>query len=511
MNRPLLVLLATVATAAAQPSTTGLVSPVQDARLTTPGLNGSGYQIGLGYSVAFDGDRALVGAVGEDVGNTNAGTDAGAAYVFVRTASGWEQEARLVEPNGPYYYGFFGFSVALSGDRAFVTSRSYSRDLVYRGAVHVFVRSGETWSHEATLLDPERFTIFGRSVSASGDRVLVGAIKEAGGFGFDGAAHVFTRSGTTWSHEATLRANPVVRYDQLGSSVSLLGDRALVGAPQDDASGTDSGSAYLFTRAGGSWIQEARLATAPLAAGDLFGGAVSLGEDRALVGAPARTADSNPAAQAGDAYTFVRSSSGAWTLESTLNIAGSPGNDAFGYSVSLLSDRILVGAPAEAGAGRAHLFARQSGTWQYAGAVSAADGAAGDSFGFAVALSGERALIGAAGEDDADRPGAGAAYVFSGVGPTGMDGGPSGRVSLSPPRPNPATRHAELTLALDRPQYVRAVLVDALGREVALLHDGEAVGTLALRVDGGGLAPGVYVVRVVGGTFAESARLVIAR
>lgn len=508
MYRPLLVLLAlaTAATVAAQPSTTGLVSPVQDARLTTAAINGSGYEIGLGFSVAFNGERALVGAVGEDDGNT----DAGAAYVFVRTASGWEQEARLVAPDGPGYYGFFGFSVALTGDRAFVTDNAYRSDFS-RGAVHVFVRSGGTWKHEATLLDPDRFTIFGRSVSASGDRVLVGSIKGNGGFGFSGAAHVFVRSGATWSHEAALRASPFVAGDLFGNAVSLSGDHALVGASQDGAAGTDSGAAYLFTRSDAGWTQEARLAPVSLAAGDRFGGAVSLWESRALVGAPSRTADPVPATRAGNAYTFVRSSAGAWALESTLDIANSAANDAFGYSVSLLSDRLLVGAPAEAGTGRAHLFARESGTWEYAGAVSATDGTAGDSFGFAVALSGERALIGAAGADVANRPGAGAAYVFSGVGPTGVDSGPPAGVSLSRPYPNPVTRRAELTLALDRPQHVRAVLVDALSREVALLHDGEAVGTLALQVDGGGLAPGVYVVRVAGETFAESARLVVVR
>ncbi len=374
------------------------------------------------------------------------------------------------------------------------------------------MRSGGTWAHEATLRDPDPspLWLFGRSVSASGNRLLVGSLKE-GGPGFDGAAHIFTRSGTTWQHEATLRASPVVRYDHFGSSVSLLGDRALIGAIRDGGSGADSGAAYLFTQAGGSWVQEARLAPTRLIAGDSFGWSVSLGEGRALVGAPARQSSFDSSTREGAAYSFVPAPDGTWALESWLASTEGPGNNGLGYSVSLLADQILVGAPFGSGAGRAHLFSRAGGAWQQTDVVVAADSAAGDRFGSAVALSNGRALIGAGGANVADRPGAGAAYVFSGVGPTGLDSEPAARVSLSPPWPNPVTQRAELTLALDRPQYVRAVLIDVLGREVALLYEGEAVGTLALRIDGGGLAPGMYVVRVSAADEVLARRLTVAR
>ena len=83
--------------------------------------------------------------------------------------------------------------------------------------------------------------------------------------------------------------------------------------------------------------------------------------------------------------------------------------------------------------------------------------------------------------------------------------------ALSAPRPNPTAGRAELTLTLDRAQPVRATLVDALGREVAVLHDGEASGVLTLAVDGGALAPGVYVVRVAGAAHTLARRITVTR
>ena len=84
-------------------------------------------------------------------------------------------------------------------------------------------------------------------------------------------------------------------------------------------------------------------------------------------------------------------------------------------------------------------------------------------------------------------------------------------VSLSAVTPNPARGAARLTLTLPAAQHVRAVVTDALGRQVAVLADGEISGTVELTVDTAGLAAGVYVVRVEGETFAETRRLTVAR
>ncbi len=474
--------------------------PVQDARFAPP----AGGE--FGGSVAFSGDRALVGASAEADGQPFSG----AAYVFVRTDDGWEQEARLVDPDGPGYYGFFGVSVALSGDRAFVTDHTWRwADSLYQGAVHVFVRTGQTWTYESRLDGPVAFELFGRSVSASDDHVLVGAlIEDRRSRLFSGAAYLFARSGTVWTHEATLKADDLVEGDQFGMSVSLLGDRALVGASHDSTFAPGGGAAYLFSRAGSGWMQEAKLSPSSLSADDQFGASVSLGEGRAVVGAPARTCCPVVSLREGAAYTFARSPDGTWAQEGRLS---GPIGSGFGASVSLMAGQMLVGAPYELDTGAAHLFSRTDGAWQQTGVLAASDGAAEDLFGYAVALSDGRALVGANGVDRGSHLRGGVAYVFSGLGATGAEGEPELHSALSHPQPNPASGRAVLTLTLDAPQHVRATVLDALGRTVAVVLDAEASGETRLDVDTARLAPGVYVVRVAGEAFAETRQLTVVR
>ena len=143
----------------------------------------------------------------------------------------------------------------------------------------------------------------------------------------------------------------------------------------------------------------------------------------------------------------------------------------------------------------------------------ASGGAAGDAFGFSVSLSGERALVGAYTDDIGAAPDAGSAsvYALGLLGTAVAEDGGNERFALSAARPNPASGRASLSLTLDRPQHVRATLVDALGRTVAVLHDGEAAGVVSLAVEASGLAPGVYVVRVVGAEAALTRRITVAR
>ena len=101
-----------------------------------------------------------------------------------------------------------------------------------------------------------------------------------------GSAYVFTRSGTTWTQQAKLTASDGAADDYFGYSVALSGDTALVGAYWDDVGANyDQGSAYVFTRSGTTWTQQAKLTASDGAAGDHFGHSVALSGDTALVGA----------------------------------------------------------------------------------------------------------------------------------------------------------------------------------------------------------------------------------
>ena len=165
-----------------------------------------------------------------------------------------------------------------------------------------------TWTQEAKLTasDKKSFDGFGISVSLSGDRALVGAYTSfPGGTSNAAAAYVFTRaSNGTWTEEAKLVASDKAAYDGFGTSVSISGDRALVGASNSDPGGTsNAGAAYVFTRASnGTWTEEAKLVASDKKSGDYFGISVSLSGDRALVGA--YTSDPGGTSEAGAAYVF---------------------------------------------------------------------------------------------------------------------------------------------------------------------------------------------------------------
>ena len=279
----------------------------------------------------------------------------------------------------------FGLAVALSGTRAAVGAPGDGQD---DGAVYVFDRRGGAWALDA-VVRPSVPTSdgFGVAVDLDGDRLLVGAYFDGG----PGAAYVFTREGQTWSQSAKLTPDDGAAGDFFGVSVALDGDRALVGASLDDDGGDGSGSAYAFVYTDGSWSQEAKLVAGDAAAGDVFGRSVALDGGRALVGAPGEGTDGG----SGSAYVFARNEA-VWSEEAAL--AGtSGGDDGFGFAVALEGDRALVGALSDEGAvvfsGAAYVFDRSGGTWVRSAKLVDPEGGLGDLFGVAVALDGGRALV----------------------------------------------------------------------------------------------------------------------
>jgi len=173
------------------------------------------------------------------------------------------------------------------------------------GAAYVFTRSAVAWTQQAelTAAGGAGFDQLGASVALSGETALVGAPwhNTVGKPGV-GAAYVFTRSAVAWTQQAELSAAGAGAFDQVGASVALSGETALVGAPyHNTASKVHTGAAYVFTRFGGSWTARDRLIGA--AAGDDFGVSVALSGAAALVGAPEH--DSAGMANAGAAYIFL--------------------------------------------------------------------------------------------------------------------------------------------------------------------------------------------------------------
>ena len=360
----------------------------QQARLTaSDGVAGDQF----GFSVALSGDAAMVGAPFKN-------TQTGAAYVFVRRGTGWHQQNRLTA-SGAAGGDWFGFSVALSGSTALVGAPQTNSS---RGAAYVFVRRGTAWHQQARLTagDAAEEDNVGLSVAVSADTAVAGA---PGQNGSSGAGYVFVRSGTAWYQQTRLTAGHTAAGDDLGTSVALSGNTALVGAPGKSSS---TGAVYVLVHGGTRWSQQAR-PTRPTAAdataGDRFGFSMAVGGAGALVGAPGKGSAS------GAAYVFVPSGAG-WHQQARLSANDAAVSARFGFSVAFAGDTALIGAPGtNGGAGAAYMFVRSGTRWRQQARLSDSDSLAGDELGTAVSLSRNTALVGAGAPFNTH---AGAAYVF---------------------------------------------------------------------------------------------------
>jgi hypothetical protein len=446
----------------------------------------------FGYSVALSGDTLVVGATGERSSATgvngnqgdNSANASGAAYVFIRSGTTWSQQAYLKASN-TQENDLFGRSVSIYGDTIVVgaymedsnatsvNGNESDNSASNAGAAYVFTRSGTIWSQQAYLKanNAEAGDGFGCSVSVYGDSIVVGAKNEySGATGVNGdgnnnsansagAAYVFTRSGTTWSQQAYLKASNTGIGDSFGSSVSISGETVVVTAPfelssakgingdQDDNSIPQAGAAYVFTRSGANWTQQAYIKASNTEANDEFGYSVALSGDTLVVGADLEDSGAtgvngnqadNSAEYSGAAYVFTRSGT-TWSQQAYLKASNPGSEDYFGNAVAISGDTIIVGAYNEdsnatgingdgsnnssSNAGAAYLFIRNGTVWSQPLYLKASNTGSPDNFGSGVAASGTTIVAGAQYESsnatgvngnqaNNSAVGSGAAYVF---------------------------------------------------------------------------------------------------
>ncbi len=364
----------------------------------------------FGYSVAIDGDYAIVGSIGDS-------NYSGAAYVFSRSGDTWIEQAKLIAsdraPNAK-----LGYSVAISGTSVIVGASGDAENGPNSGAAYVFVRDGNTWIEQAKLIasDGGSGDLFGWRVAISGDTAFIGAIGDDDNGNNAGAVYVFARSEGTWTQQAELTASDGTAGDEFGRRLSIHGDHTVIAARKSgDENGNYSGSAYVFVRNGDTWTEQAKLTAGDGTTSDRFGYSVAIGEDYAVVGA---IGDGENGNFAGAVYAFVRDGD-TWTQQAKLTAGDGAAWDRFGYSASIHGDTVVVGAIGangnRANTGSVYVFVRNGNSWTEQAKLVAGDGDDGDEFGQSVSISGATVLIGATGDDDNGEL-SGSAYVFQSTG-----------------------------------------------------------------------------------------------
>lgn len=316
------------------------------------------------------------------------------------------RHARLTAPQ-PAAGQFFGDSVAASSGNAVLIGMPID---VYQpqpgpGRAAIWRFNGSAWVFEQELVgsDAPDGARFGDAVAIAGSVAVVGA--PGNGSVNSNAAYVFRFNGTSWTQEAKLQG---VGGDHpstaTGSSVAITSTQDVIVLGDRARWGR---ACYVFRYASGVWSQEALLEKPDSSEpGGDFGTAVSISGTSLVVGDPSDNG------YQGAAYVFVKSDAN-WTHQQKLVAGDGAASDHFGWAVAISGERVLVGARADdvgglSDAGSAYVFTRSDSAWSQQAHLTASDGAPGDGFGFSVALSGISALVGATGHDG----GRGAAYLF---------------------------------------------------------------------------------------------------
>ncbi|MBS0198569.1 MAG: hypothetical protein JSR77_17600 [Planctomycetes bacterium] len=426
------------------------------AKLTAAdGLTGDWF----GYSVAIDGDTAVVGAVYDDTG---ANGDQGSAYVFKRSGAAWPQQIKLTAADGADS-DWLGISIAVRGNTV-VAGASLNDSLGSQsGAAYVF---NATTGTQSKLLAPDGAAndLFGAAVAICDDYIAVGAYNDDSRAAHSGSAYIFHTQ--TRGYFDKLTAPDGAAEDYFGYSLALSNSTLVVGAynalsgtgsaytstvnryspfgpqlldptgaPGDAFSGQAAvvdgdtvavgayndgpGSVYLFSASTGSPLGQLPYSGN---AGDRFGLSVGISGGIIVVGADGR--DDARGQEVGAAYLF---NAATRTLLATLTAPDGQAGDRFGLSVAISGNRVIVGAFDDddlgATSGSAYLFDASTGA--FIAKLRAPDGAAGDWFGYAVDISGPSVVVGAVYDDDRGVD-SGSAYLFNSA-----DGSYTGRKLLA--------------------------------------------------------------------------------
>lgn len=321
---------------------------------------------GFGNSAAACGDTAIIGAPGDD----DMAMSAGAAYIFNRDGTAWVEGQKLTASDS-VWGDLFGSSVAISGDTAIVGTPGEIDDKDYAGTAYLFQRDEGTWSQGQKLApaDGADDDQFGWSVAIDGDYAIVGAYYNNS----KGSAYLYKRDGAAWSMQQKLI--PADSGGQFGYCVSIDGDTAVVGSrTNSNTNGTAAGAAYVYKREGVTWTLQQKLIAADGAAGDYFGGSISICGDTVLAGA------------AEDAYMFQREGT-TWTEQQKLTASDPSALDRFGISVSIGAGYAVVGAEQkDIARGASYLFKYNGTAWVHQQKMTASDGADNDRYGHSVAI-----------------------------------------------------------------------------------------------------------------------------
>ncbi len=313
-------------------------------------------------------DWSVIGAPNED-------GQAGAAYVFSFAPGGteWKQEARLVASDRSDDDGSaFGYSVAIDHSTIVIGSPLHEADF-FDGAAYVFVRDEATgaWKQQGDELNSSDGS-FGIAVALNGDMLTVSAAQEVLAYG---------RSGDAWSLLQTLPSPTMTAKSNFGASLAMSSNALLVGAPLDGDVAPSQGSAILYSQGRDGWDLQ-QVLRPDNATEQFFGSSVAQAKDAIAVSAPMLGG--------GEVHIFAFDVvTSKWLSRTAVVDASGRPSSAFGYSIAMSENKLVIGNPGE---GTGFIYRNNAGVWKL---DSTLIGDATDSFGWSVATAADKVMVGA--------------------------------------------------------------------------------------------------------------------
>jgi len=394
--------------ASAAPATAAVAATTapQHRLVATPRERGAHF----GHAVAQSQSSLVIGSPGHQPG--------GAVYIFEGTGSSMKQQ--LLAPPFLQKYDAFGDHVAIDNDLALVTA-PYRKIAGAEGFVFTFKQTPQGWvqsgspMHAPGSAQPDRF---GSAIALSGASLLVGAPeRHTGGRIGQGAAYIFQREGEVWtSHGPPLVASDGQAEDRFGLEVALDQDLAIVSAVDRNVDGhKHAGAVYVFERTALGWTQRQVLTAQDGDADEYFGSAIAVSGNSLLISSYLHTVGTS--FRQGAVYPFFKDGA-EWIAGPILTASDGGDDDRFGYAIAMDGNRAIIGdIPYKTGhrsnRGAAYVFERHGRAWLQKGdPIEATDGNASDDFGTALSIRGTTAVIGASqqGPEAEDNPGA--AYML---------------------------------------------------------------------------------------------------
>lgn len=386
-----------------------------------------------GSSISTDGQYTIVGAPNDG------GKKVGAAYILQNVSGKWTQ-IKKITPDIQLENGYFGRSLALSGDYAVVGAYGTNS---FAGAVYIFKKDQggvNNWGLLKKLTNPQGIRYFGLEVSISGENILIGSSTDLNTFG--GSAHIYNKNfggADNWGYFQKILPPVLNPLNYFGASTSISGDTLIVGSPNDEplmsGDANNSGAAYIFAKTNeGIWQLVKKIVASDRMRGDSFGTSVYLNGENVFVGAPSDNRDANGGGtilgNSGSVYIFKRTTNvnSDWlqVKKITAPIRSKFAN--FGLSIGISGNYAVIGSSGESDSpgtttqnqtGAAYILKNNGGAnnWTQVQRIQSNSRSAGDSFSQSTAINGRNIFIGAGGNavDLSDKNAiyqAGAVFIF---------------------------------------------------------------------------------------------------